>query len=31
MRREWIHAGLLLAPALVLLFAFTHLPAVHDR
>ncbi|KPQ11754.1 MAG: sn-glycerol 3-phosphate transport system permease protein [Saliniramus fredricksonii] len=28
MRREWIHAGLLLAPALVLLFAFTHLPAV---
>lgn len=28
MRREWIHAGLLLAPALVLLFAFTHLPAI---
>lgn len=28
MRREWLHAGLLLAPALVLLFAFTHLPAI---
>ncbi|MCC5979677.1 MAG: sugar ABC transporter permease [Salinarimonas sp.] len=28
MRREWIHAGLLLAPALILLFAFTHLPAI---
>ncbi|MGY6634694.1 MAG: carbohydrate ABC transporter permease [Alkalilacustris sp.] len=28
MRREWIHAWLLLLPALVLLVAFTHLPAV---
>ncbi|MBW3097183.1 carbohydrate ABC transporter permease [Pseudohoeflea coraliihabitans] len=27
-KREWIHAWLLLAPALLLLFAFTHLPAV---
>ena len=28
MRREWVHAALLLLPAMVLLFAFTHLPAV---
>ena len=28
MRREWLHAWLLLLPALILLFAFTHLPAV---
>ncbi|WP_038015206.1 carbohydrate ABC transporter permease [Thalassobaculum salexigens] len=28
LRREWIHGWLLLTPALVLLFAFTHLPAV---
>ena len=28
MRREWVHAWLLLLPALVLLVAFTHLPAV---
>ncbi|MFD1910820.1 carbohydrate ABC transporter permease [Halodurantibacterium flavum] len=28
MRREWVHAWLLLLPALVLLFGFTHLPAV---
>ena len=28
MRREWVHAWLLMLPALVLLFAFTHLPAV---
>jgi sn-glycerol 3-phosphate transport system permease protein len=28
MRRDWIHAALLLLPALVLLFAFTHLPAI---
>lgn len=27
-KREWIHAWLLLAPALILLLAFTHLPAV---
>ena len=27
-KREWIHAWLLLLPALVLLFGFTHLPAV---
>jgi sn-glycerol 3-phosphate transport system permease protein len=26
-KREWIHAWLLLLPALVLLFGFTHLPA----
>lgn len=26
--RQWIHAWLLLAPALVFLFAFTHVPAV---
>ncbi|SDG22195.1 carbohydrate ABC transporter permease [Thalassobaculum litoreum] len=28
LRREWVHGWLLLTPALVLLFAFTHLPAV---
>lgn len=28
LRREWIHGWLLLTPALVLLFAFTHVPAV---
>jgi len=28
MRREWVHAWLLLLPAVVLLFTFTHLPAV---
>lgn len=28
MRRQWVHAGLLLSPALVLLFTFTHLPAL---
>lgn len=28
LRREWIHGWLLLTPALVLLFAFTHIPAV---
>lgn len=28
MRREWLHAWLLLLPALILLVAFTHLPAV---
>ncbi len=28
MRREWLHAWLLLLPALILLIAFTHLPAV---
>ncbi len=28
MRREWVHAWLLLLPALILLFTFTHLPAV---
>ena len=27
-RREWIYAWLLLSPALVLLFAFTHIPAI---
>jgi sn-glycerol 3-phosphate transport system permease protein len=27
-RREWIHGWLLLTPALILLFAFTHYPAV---
>ena len=27
-RREWIHGWLLLSPALILLFAFTHYPAV---
>jgi sn-glycerol 3-phosphate transport system permease protein len=27
-RREWIHAWLLLLPALVLLFTFTHLPVI---
>ena len=27
-KREWIHAWLLLLPALVLLFGFTHLPAI---
>lgn len=27
-QRDWVHAWLLLSPALVLLFAFTHLPAV---
>ncbi len=27
-RREWIYGWLLLSPALVLLFAFTHLPAI---
>lgn len=28
MRRDWLHAGLLLLPGLILLFVFTHLPAV---
>ena len=28
LRREWVHGWLLLTPALVLLFAFTHIPAV---
>ncbi|MEQ8587335.1 MAG: sugar ABC transporter permease [Thalassobaculaceae bacterium] len=28
LRREWVHGWLLLTPALVLLFAFTHVPAV---
>lgn len=28
MRRDWGHAALLLLPAMVLLFAFTHLPAI---
>lgn len=28
LRREWVQAWLLLAPALILLFAFTHLPAI---
>lgn len=28
MRREWIYAWLLLLPALILLFGFTHLPAI---
>lgn len=28
MRREWIQAYLLLIPALMLLFAFTHWPAI---
>jgi sn-glycerol 3-phosphate transport system permease protein len=27
-KREWVHAWLLLLPALILLFGFTHLPAV---
>lgn len=27
-RREWVHGWLLLTPALILLFAFTHYPAV---
>ncbi|MFX4221588.1 MAG: carbohydrate ABC transporter permease [Thalassobaculum sp.] len=28
LRREWIYGWLLLSPALVLLFAFTHIPAI---
>lgn len=28
MKREWIHAWLLLLPALVILFGFTHIPAI---
>ncbi len=28
MRRDWLHAALLLAPGLILLFVFTHLPAI---